>query len=146
MKVGEISGEKGGSLYTITPERTVHEAIKRLCEYNIGALPVVSASGDLVGIISERDVLRLCARDDCDRALSRRVEDVMTSEVVIGVPSDDLSYVMRVMTDRRIRHLPIVDEGRLSAMISIGDVVKAQYEVTETEVRYLRDYVGGATA
>jgi CBS domain-containing protein len=146
MKVKEISGEKGGSLYTITPERTVHEAIKRLCDFNIGALPVVSSSGELVGILSERDVLRLCARDDCRAVLGRKVEEIMTRDVVIGVPNDDVNYVMRVMTDRRIRHLPIVEDGQLAAMISIGDVVKAQYEAQEIEVRYLRDYVGGATA
>ncbi len=145
MKVGELSQTKSPALETISPDSTVHQAIKKLVQHNIGALPVVGAENRLVGILTERDVLRLCARDDCHNALAQAVGDVMTTDLVIGVPDDDVTYVMRVMTERRIRHLPILEGGMLVGIVSIGDVVKAQYEQKETEVRFLRDYLAGAT-
>jgi CBS domain-containing protein len=104
----------------------------------------VDAEGTLVGIVSERDVLRLCSRDDYDRSLTLRVRDVMTRDLVISVLDDSLDYCMRVMTERRVRHLPVLEDRRLVAIVSIGDVVKAQYEERETEVRFLRDYMQGA--
>ncbi|MFT4569723.1 MAG: CBS domain-containing protein [Hyphomicrobiaceae bacterium] len=146
MKVGDISNAKTVTLETISPENTVHDAIKILAAHNFGALPVVGDEGRLIGIISERDILRLCANDDCGAALARAVGDVMTTNLVIGVPDDDITYVMQVMTERHIRHLPILDNGVLVGIVSIGDVVKAQYEQKETEVRFLRDYLSGATA
>lgn len=145
MKIRDIRKSKPAALQTISPEKTVHQAIQQLCKFNIGALPVVDGE-TLVGIITERDVLRLCARDDCRDALSTPIRDAMTSHLVIGVADDTLDYVMRVMTDRRIRHLPILDDRRLVDIISIGDVVKAQYEEKETEIRYLRDYMNGVMA
>lgn len=146
MKIRDIHKSTPAALQTISPEHTIREAIELLCRYNIGALPVLDAQGSLVGIISERDVLRLCCRDDVQTALQQKVRDVMTTQLVISVPEDSLDYVMRVMTDRRVRHLPVLEERRLVAIVSIGDVVKAQYEEKETEIRYLRDYMQGALA
>jgi len=146
MKIRDIRKSTPTGLQTISPGQTVHEAIQLLCHHNIGALPVVDDDGELVGIVSERDVLRLCAHDDCQDKLKLRVREVMTREVVISVPEDGLDYVMRVMTERRVRHLPVLEEQRLIAIISIGDVVKAQYEEQETEIRFLRDYMQGALA
>lgn len=146
MKISDIRKSSPVSLQTISPDHTVHEAIRLLCHHNIGALPVLDEEGTLVGIVSERDVLRLCSRDDCATALTLRVRDIMTRDLVISVPEDSVDYVMRVMTDRRVRHLPVLEDRRLVAIISIGDVVKAQYEEKETEARYLRDYMQGALA
>ena len=146
MKIRDIRKDNPVQLQTISPDKTVHEAIQQLCRANIGALPVVDSMGELVGIVSERDVLRLCARDDCKTALEMKVREIMTRELVIGVPEDSLDYVMRVMTEHRVRHLPVLEERRLAAIVSIGDVVKAQYEEKETEIRYLRDYMTGALA
>jgi len=146
MKIRDIRKSSPVELQTISPEHTVHEAIRLMCNYKIGALPVLDIEGTLVGIVSERDVLRLCSRDDCQEALLLRVRDVMTRDLVISVLDDSLDYVMRVMTERRIRHLPVLDEGRMVAIVSIGDLVKAQYEEKETEIRYLRDYMQGALA
>ena len=146
MKIRDIRKSGPVDLHTISPEHTVHEAIQLLCRHNIGALPVLDIEGTLVGIVSERDVLRLCSRDDFPGALTLRVRDVMTRDLVIGVPDDSLDYVMRVMTERRVRHLPVLEDRRLVAIVSIGDVVKAQYEEKETEIRFLRDYVQGALA
>lgn len=146
MKIRDISKSRPVDLQTISPEHTVQEAIQLLCRYNIGALPVLDIEGTLVGIISERDVLRLCSRDDAAAALKLKVRDVMTRDLVVSVLEDSVDYVMRVMTDRRIRHLPVLEERRLVAIVSIGDVVKAQYEEKEIEIRYLRDYMQGALA
>lgn len=147
MKVGDLSQAKDIPLATIGPDQTVHEAIQKLAALNIGALPVVGIEDRLIGIITERDVLQLCASADAaSAALQRKVGDVMTTDLVIGVPDDDITYVMQVMTERRIRHLPILDSGTLVGIVSIGDVVKAQYEQKETEIRFLRDYLSGATA
>lgn len=146
MRIRDIRKSAPPSLQTISPDRTVHEAIQVLCQRNIGALPVVDEDDTLVGIVSERDVLRLCAHDDCAGRLSLKVRDVMTRDLVVGVPDDSLDYVMRVMTERRVRHLPVLEGHRLVAIVSIGDVVKAQYDEKETEVRFLRDYMQGALA
>ena len=146
MKISDIRKSQSAELQTISPDHTVHEAIQLLCRHNIGALPVIDIEGTLVGIISERDVLRLCGGDDAATALKRKVRDVMTHDLVISVPDDSVDYVMRVMTEKRVRHLPVLEERRLVAIISIGDVVKAQYEEKETEIRFLRDYMQGALA
>ena len=146
MKIRDIRKSTPVALQTISPDQTVHEAIGLLCRLNIGALPVLDVEGTLVGIVSERDVLRLCAREDYQSALALRVRDVMTRDLVISVLDDSLDYVMRVMTERRVRHLPVLEDRRLVAIISIGDVVKAQYEEKETEIRFLRDYMQGALA
>jgi CBS domain-containing protein len=146
MKIRDLQKSFPISLQTISPDHTVHEAIQTLCSYNIGALPVLDRDGNLVGIVSERDVLRLCSREDCNEMLKRKVRDVMTRDLVISVPDDSIDYVMRVMTERRVRHLPVLQDHRLVAIVSIGDVVKAQYEERETEIRYLRDYMQGALA
>jgi CBS domain-containing protein len=146
MKVSDVRKSSPIQLQTVTPDHTVHQVIQILCTHNIGALPVLDVEGSLVGIVSERDVLRLCSREDCDRMLRLPVREIMTRDLVIGVMDDSVDYVMRVMTARRVRHLPILEDRRLVAIISIGDVVKAQYEEKETEIRYLRDYMQGALA
>ncbi len=143
MKIRDIRKNEPIELQTISPDKTVHQAIQQLCKFNIGALPVVDAAGALVGILSERDVLRLCSRKDCQVSLATRVGDAMTVDLVIGVLDDDLEYVMQVMTEKRVRHFPVLEGRRLVAMISIGDVVKAQYHQKETEARFLRDYMAG---
>lgn len=143
MKVGDISKLAAIELQTISPDRPVQEAVARLVEYNIGALPVCEQDGRVVGIITERDVLRLVGDQSVASAMGKTVGDVMTRDLVIGVPDDDIGYVMRVMTERRIRHLPILDGDRLTGIISIGDVVKAKMEESSTELRFLRDYVAG---
>ena len=141
MEVRDITKLSGLGLQTISPECSVHEVVKRLVEHNIGALPVCDDGGALVGIITERDVLKLSAGDKVETALAKPVSEVMTRDLVIGVRDDTIEYVMQVMTEHRIRHLPIVEGEELVGIISIGDVVKAELEESSTEIRYLRDYV-----
>jgi CBS domain-containing protein len=142
MRVSEIVQNR--PLRTIAPGQTVQEAIGTLCEYNIGALPVCEPDGEVVGIITERDVLRLCVGKDCQQALLQRVGDVMTRNLIICVPEDSIENAMRVMTQKRIRHLPILEGRKLVGILSIGDVVKAKLDDASTEIRFLRDYLASA--
>ncbi len=152
MRVRDILQRKGSHVVTIGVGKSVHDAICRLNEHAIGALVVVGQDGEVAGIITERDVLRECgercvrlteppAREEAPCAAF--VRDIMSKDVVIGVPDDDLDYVMGIMTKNRIRHLPILDDGKLVGMISIGDVVNAHLKETEFENRSLKDYIRG---
>ena len=142
MKVSDIVKER--PLSTIAPDKTVQEAIRILNQHNIGALPVCNEKGELAGIITERDVLRLCDGGDVAKGLQQKVSAVMTKNLIICVPDDSIENAMRVMTNKRIRHLPIIGEGRrLVGILSIGDIVKAKLDDASTEIRFLRDYVTG---
>jgi len=141
MKIGEIRKLRSGELQTISAEETVHCAVKKLAGNNIGALPVCDENGQLVGIITERDVLRLVAADDAQAALQKKVAEIMTRNLVVSELTDDIEYAMHVMTNKRIRHLPILVDQKLVDILSIGDVVKAKLEVSVEENRFLREYV-----
>lgn len=144
MKIRDVLRAKGHEVVTVSPDRTVLSAMRVLVQHNIGSVVVVEGDA-LQGILTERDVLRLGARDP-DSLARTPVRDAMTTELVIGVPDDELSYVMEVMTRNRIRHLPVLDEGRLVGILSIGDVVNAVRTSVEVENRYLRDYIQGVRA
>jgi CBS domain-containing protein len=155
MRIKDILDKKGSAVRTIGPEQTVVEAISQLCAHRIGALVVVGAAGKIEGIITERDVLHECGEligrfAEAARAGApvspKRVKDVMTKSVIIGVPEDSLDYVMGVMTKNRVRHLPVVADGKLIGIISIGDVVNANLRETSYENRLLKDYIHGAIA
>lgn len=132
MNIAHILARKGDKVFTISPERSIHQALAALAEHNIGALVVVDEADRPVGILSERDIVREAARNE--NVFTRRVSELMTRDVVIGVPEDDLKSVSYTMTERRIRHLPVVERGRLVGMVSIGDVVKTLRDQYEGEV------------
>ena len=140
MKLRDILQVKGSHVYTVRPEQTVQEAVALLVQHRIGALLAQDAHGRTVGIISERDVLRECV-DRSDQLAQIKVRDAMTKDLTVGLPEHDIDYTMSVMTEKRIRHLPVMDRGRLLGMISIGDVVKASLEETAYENRYLKEYI-----
>jgi CBS domain-containing protein len=144
MKIREILVRKGHEVVTIDPERTLAQAIRLLVTRGIGSLVVTGGEGkeDIAGILTERDILRTVDREP-DALLRRRVGEVMTQELIVAEPDDDVAYLMEVMTRNRIRHLPVVEGGRLRGMVSIGDVVNALRQDVEAENRYLRDYVQG---
>ena len=131
---------KGPRLITISPDDTVKAAIGKLVDNEIGAMPVCDGKGNLMGIISERDLLKECAQraKNIDKTL---IKDIMTSNVVIGILEDDLDYVMDIMTQKGIRHLPIMDGPKLEGMVSIRDVVDIQLEKSKAEARFLNDYI-----
>lgn len=132
MKVSRILATKGSDVLSIRPEQLVKEAVQLLMHHNIGVLVVINAAGELVGIMSERDVVRHLAKRD--EILSLPVSEIMTRDVVTALPQDDLISVSHVMTERRFRHLPIIEGGKLVGMISIGDVLKAQRDAYRGEI------------
>ncbi len=154
MRVRDILQQKGGEVVTIEANRTVHDAICKLNEHKMGALIVTAGGGEVKGIITERDILRMCG-EQCVHLTNPElagtgcpalVADIMTTELVIGVPDDRLDYVMGVMTQNRIRHLPIMDSGSLVGIVSIGDVVRAHLQETQYENRMLKDYIHGVVS
>ena len=143
MNVQSILGGKGFEVATIARVATLDEAVAQLGERRIGAL-VVSDDGKAInGIVSERDIVRTLARDGTD-ALATAVGSIMSTDVITCTAGDGVDQLMALMTDRRIRHLPVVDDaGHLSGIISIGDVVKARLTELEQENRALADYISG---
>ena len=136
MNIASVLARKGPKVVTVRPEQTVRQALRLLSDHNIGALVVVDAHVRPVGIVSERDVVREGARNE--RVFDQTEGTLMTRDVVLGTPGDDLAAVGATMTERRIRHLPVVDGGRLVGMVSIGDVVKAQRDQYQGEVDTLQ--------
>jgi len=141
MKIGEILRHKGHDVVTIGEARTVLEAVGVLVRHNIGAV-VVTDRTRLTGIFTERDVLRLTARSP-DALATTTVGDAMTREPITATPDDELSEMMDVMTERKIRHLPVMDGDRLAGIVSIGDLLNACSVVAEEENSHLRQYIQG---
>ena len=140
MKVMRLLATKTGDVISVRPEQTIREAIALLSEHNIGALVVVPAGEEKpVGILSERDVIRRATADE--NLFGTPVETIMTREVITGMPQDDLYSVMHTMTERRFRHLPVMDEGKLIGIISIGDVLKAQRDAYRGEIDTLETQI-----
>jgi CBS domain-containing protein len=140
MKVREILQVKGSQVYSIGPDQTVLDAVAVLMQHRIGALLVRDGAGGVVGVISERDVLRECLHRST--ALGDiAVRDAMTSDLVVCLLDDDIGYAMGMVTKNRVRHLPVMDGDQVAGMISIGDLVKASLDEVQYENRYLRDYI-----
>ena len=146
MKAGNILEDKEKfaekPLVTVGPDATILDAIHLLCQNRIGALLVINGDKHLVGIITERDVLAECCRDhkNIDKT---RVESAMTQEVIVAHPQDDVQDILRIMTSKRIRHMPVVENEQISGMLSIGDILRRLYKQDELKIRYLSDYLGG---
>ncbi len=128
---------------TVGPNETILAAIEKLVEHDRGSLPVCSEKGELVGIITERDIVRKFVKRGDVSAAKTRIKDVMSTQVIIARPDDDLSYAINVMKEKRIRHLPIVDGRKVIGMISMRDLLGVQLEECKIEVRYLSDYISG---
>ena len=136
MNIASLLATKGVRVVTIGPHDSIRRALTLLAEHNIGALVVIEGQGGPVGMVSERDIVRALAR--AESILVQPVTSIMTREVIIGTPQDDLVAVGNTMTERRIRHLPVMDGGRLVGIVSIGDVVKAQRDQYQGEVDTLQ--------
>jgi len=141
MKVQEMLRRKQAGVITIAPDATVHDAMRLLVQHNIGSVVVVE-TGSIRGILTERDLLRAGASDPAEFT-QQSVEAMMTTDVVTAEDSMELEEVMEIMTERRIRHLPIIGGGELRGMISIGDVVNALRRDIENENRQLHSYITG---
>lgn len=141
MKIREILRRKGTDVVTVGPDVTVLEAMRRLVEHNIGSVVVV-ADGSVKGILTERDVLRLGAQDPAVLT-TRLVGEAMTSDLVTAGPDENMDFCRNVMTENRIRHLPVMEDGELLGIVSIGDIVKAARRDALAENQHLKDYIRG---
>jgi CBS domain-containing protein len=143
MKVQDILQKKSGEVYTIHPHQTLYEASQVLAHRNVGALVVVDDNNAPVGILSERDIVRYLAQRN-ETVGTMRVSEAMTRDVVVALPDDEIAYLSHTMTHKRIRHLPVLLDGKLAGIVSIGDVVKAQLDHYEGETRVLQQYITGS--
>jgi CBS domain-containing protein len=142
MRISDLLRRKGNLVVSIRPDQTVTELLDLLAEHGVGAL-IVSADGEkLDGIVSERDVVRRLQKYGPD-LLQAPVSDIMTSQVRTCPPDMDLDDLMRLMTEGRFRHVPVVDEGRLIGIVSIGDVVKHRIDELQSERDQLTAYITG---
>jgi len=142
MTLREILESKGSKVWSVKTSQTVMDTLQVLVKQKIGALLVYDEDDKISGIISERDIMRECYhnREGWGAAL---VSNVMTRRLIIGTPEDRVDYIMGVMTQNRIRHIPVIYEKELVGIVSIGDVVKAQLKDSEFENRYLKEYLYG---
>ena len=140
MTVKAILDTKGGNVITIEPTASLEQAAKILAERRIGALVVTGPEQRVVGIVSERDIVAMLAARGC-HALDVPLTAVKTRKVTTCSPADTISTIMERMTEGKFRHVPVVEQGRLTGIISIGDVVKHRLQQMETEQNALRDYI-----
>ena len=142
MKLSKLLEKKSGEIIKIDSQKTVSEAIRLLNSHKIGSLLVMGENKKLQGIITERDILYKCSNNDMnDKAI--KVADIMTTQenLIIGTADDTLSYAMRVMINKKIRHLPIVDKDKVIGLLSIGDLLKEVLDQSESEVKLLREFI-----
>jgi CBS domain-containing protein len=143
MKLADILAHKGYKVHSIGPSAALAEVVQVLVRHNVGSL-MVCAEDDckrMLGIVTERDILRACA---ARRQLeTTEVADVMTTDVLTGSPCDSVEDTMGVMTEHRIRHLPVLENEELVGIVSIGDIVKAQHDALTMENHYLKSYLHG---
>jgi CBS domain-containing protein len=140
MLISDVIRSKGDLVVTIAPDQTVKTLIDKLDEHGIGALVVSTDGRTIDGIVSERDVVRRLHRDGA-AVLDQKVSDIMTADVRTCGPQDNVEHTARVMTEARVRHLPVVTDGALVAIISIGDVVKHRMDELQVERDQLVDYI-----
>jgi CBS domain-containing protein len=139
MRIADVLRTKGAAVATITPETSVSGLLNELSLNNIGAMVVVSADG-VVGIVSERDVVRKLHEHGVE-LLRLPVSQIMTTMVATCSPTDTVDHLTALMTTKRVRHIPVVENNRLVGIVSIGDIVKQRMEELESEQRALQDYI-----
>ena len=143
MAVAHILRQKGTSVFTVEPGDSVQTIVDMLARHRIGAVVVVDPAGGIAGIVSERDVVRAMVGDAAG-VVSKTAKDIMTAKVRTCSPSDSEAELRQMMTESRIRHLPVVANGRVTGMISIGDVVKLRIESMEAEADQMKTYIASA--
>ncbi len=140
MVVASLLNTKGRDVFSITPDASVTDAARYLRDKSIGAALVLDQSGAAAGVFSERDLVNAIA-DQGNTALSLKVGDLMSRDLVSCTPTDPIPAVMATMTERRVRHLPVMDAGKVVGVVSIGDVVKSRIAEAETEAKALKAYI-----
>ena len=140
MKVKELLSIKGLECFSITSDNTLFDAAKQMSECNIGALLVMD-KGSLAGIVTERDIVKNDARGT--ESSKVRIKDVMSTNLLVVKPGDDLDYVMAIMIQNNIRHTPVIEESGLVGLLSMRDVVRVLVKNLKAENHYLKDMIGG---
>jgi CBS domain-containing protein len=140
MLVSQILKNKGDLVFTASPHETVAAAAALLHSRRVGALVIVDDQDKVAGILSERDIVRVVAEKG-GAGLNQPVSSCMSSEVVFASPNETVHSLLERMTDRRIRHLPVLKDGRLAGLVSIGDLVKSKIAETEAEAENLKAYI-----
>ena len=143
MSVAHILKQKGGTVFTVSPKESVQSIVDSLAKHRIGAVVVVHAGGHIAGIVSERDVVRAMAGNGA-AVMAKTAADIMTAKVRTCAPGDSEADLMALMTAHRVRHLPVVVDGKLAGMVSIGDVVKFRMEMMEMEAEQMKTYIASA--
>ena len=143
MAVAHILRNKGTSVVTVEPGDSIQTIVDMLARHRIGAVVVVDPSGGIAGIVSERDVVRAMV-GDAAAVVSKTAKDIMTAKVRTCTPHDSEAELMQMMTESRIRHLPVIANGRVAGMVSIGDVVKLRIESMEAEADQMKTYIASA--
>jgi CBS domain-containing protein len=136
MKIRDLLKINSRPVITIGPNDTVSAAVQKLSEYDYGSLPVCNDKGELVGIVTERDIVRKCFKN-IDACANFKVQDVMTKEVAVGILDDDLEYAISAMKRKRIRHLPIMDNYKVVGMVSMRDLLDVELKESQAELRYV---------
>lgn len=139
MRIADVLKNKGAAVSTITPDMIVSELLASLVARNVGAMVVVSSAG-LVGIVSERDVVRKLHEHGAD-LLDRPISEIMTTRVITCTPSDSVDSLSGLMTTNRVRHVPVIEDGQLVGIVSIGDVVKTRMEELQSQQEQLEAYI-----
>lgn len=140
MFVADILKRKGSTITTVSPDQPIAEALALMAQHRIGAVLVVDGGGGIAGILSERDLVRAMNKNG-KAVFDRTVGDLMTSPVVTCTPKDPVGAIEGMMTAQRFRHVPVIEDGKLVGIVSIGDVVKTRIEEAEAEVDALRRYI-----
>lgn len=143
MNVAHVLGNKGHQVVSVQPHRTLAETTRMLAEKRIGAVVVMGAAEELLGILSERDIVRALGTDGA-AALDLPVSKIMTAKVVTCRSQTSVDELMEIMTAGRFRHVPVVEDGRVIGIVSIGDVVKHRVAEIEAESKMMRDYIAMA--
>jgi signal-transduction protein with cAMP-binding, CBS, and nucleotidyltransferase domain len=137
-RLAEILEEKGGNVLEIDADATVLEAIQQMVSMNVGSL-LVTVEGEVTGIVTERDYLRRVTLED--RTEEAPVREIMSAPLVVATPETTIDECMALMTDRRIRHVPVVEDGKVVGLVSIGDLVKFKSKLQTFEIQFLNDYI-----
>jgi CBS domain-containing protein len=140
MKISDVLRKKGSAVITVAPHETIASLLELLAQHNIGAVVVSPDGAEVVGIVSERDVVRQLHHRGAP-LLDAPIAEIMTTDVYTSDPDDDVREVAAAMTDRRIRHIPVVVDGKLAAIVSIGDIVKARMDQLAEERDHFEAYI-----
>lgn len=142
MKIKDILAEKGTQVITVQETLLLADVVKQFLDNRIGSVVVVNNHDEVIGIVSPNDVIKAIHHHP-EYITTIKVGDVMTRDIIVVTPEDNIDKLMTIMTMNRIRHLPVIDKGKLTGLVSIGDVVKAKSTNQDVEIRYLTDYIEG---